>query len=106
MRAEARVIAPRLKPGPAQAWVTDPGYTPEVAKIVGLTTEPLGEFFVLREKFLRKIRLKCFEKVPLILQFLFPLIGFDGKKLLKLLPRDPVQFRKIDIFCPREPSDR
>ena len=106
MRAEARVIAPRLKAEPAQAWVTNPGCSPEVAKIVGLMTEPLGKFFVLREKFLRKIRLKRFEKFPLILQFLFPLIGFDGKKFLKLLPRDPAQFCKIDIFCPREPTDR
>jgi hypothetical protein len=99
-------MAPRFKAGPAQARVTDPGYSPAVVRIVGLTTEPLRKFFVLREKFLRKIRLKRFEKFPLILQFLFPLIGFDRKKLLKLLPRDPVQFRKIDIFCPREPTDR
>ena len=83
-----------------------PGYSPEVVKIVGLMTEPLGKFFVLREKFLRKIRLKRFEEFPLIRQFLFPFIGFDGKKLLKLLPRDPAQFGKIDIFCSREPTDR
>ena len=100
-----RVIAPRLRRASASIGYR-PGYSPEVAKIVGLMTEPLGKFFVLREKFLRKIRLKRFEKVPLIPQFLFPLIGFDGKKLLKLLPRDLAQFRKIDIFCPREPTDR